>query len=534
MKKFIAVLLSVCIVSSCFVFGISAAVTGQDAADIAKADFTLSYGESSGEITADAPCNLYDENDSAFAFLVCVHSSGTSLPVISFDSRILPVFRYTDIAYVVSADGEILSRRVITDDSVTGAPEGGKLYYCSYYGTFWMLDADGTITDEDGVVCSREQMNATFVKARAEQQARREREELEDMVENTESVHDFLVNGKKLGIKKIFDYILGLLKRFCAYVLNDWVRFPSGWDKTGANAAVDDAVREYCEENNCTVKEVYRIDKDYFVPNRQRYFSDGEYVGDGVCGVASWEMILGGYRDMGILADLPDDITMYREIMDIMDGITEELIPKVRAVISRNSFLVDKVVNPVLSNFSDVYLDDDIEFEAYEVLGALDIGIAMYLNQYGYTEYARRVLANLTIGVPVLTPARRALFMREIKNTVSGWIYRKTDGKLNLPTGMGSAVPDTVIRSLERGEPAIIGCWMSVLGDDDLTNHYFVAASLYKVETELKINDKKSVIVERNLIEIYDTWDNNSVELVDFDAMFNTTLTDANTLALLF
>lgn len=398
----------------------------------------------------------------------------------------------------------------------------------------FVFPAAAAATGENDDASAREVINAVFAEDRGAEQAFAERLEMEKAVEETDSVRDFFVNGRKLGIKKLFDYIMALLRRLCGYVLNGWIDFPDDWDKASADAEVEKALNEYCEEHNCTVKEVYRADKDYFVPNKQRYFSDGAPVGDGVCGVASWEMLLGGYRDMGILPVLPDDITMYREIMAIMDDITDELVPKIQRVIGASYPFIEEYVNPVLSDVAGMYIDKDFSFNSYEVLGTLDVGIAMYLQQYGYTEYARRVLSNITIGIPVLSPVNRAVFMRDIKNTVSDWLYKKTDGKLNLPTGLGSAVPDTVLRSLERGEPAIIGCWTSLLGDDDLTNHYFVAVSLFKVTGEVKLSDSKSVPIERNLIEIYDTWDDNSVELVDFDALFNTTLSDANSLALLF
>ena len=354
------------------------------------------------------------------------------------------------------------------------------------------------------------------------------------LAEKTDSVHDFLVNGKGLGLKKLFEYVIAVLKRFCGYVLNGYISFPTGWDKVTADDKVEKAVIEYCNENNCTLEEVYRADKDYFVPNKQRYFSDGAFIGDGVCGVASWEMILGGYRDMGILSALPDDLTMYREIMSIMDDITDELVPILQKIVADCYPFIEEYLNPVLSSVAGVHIDKDFTLNSYEVLGTLDVGIAMYLQQYGYTEYAKRVLSNITVGIPVLSPVTRAVFMRDIKNTVSAWLYKKTDGKLNLPTGFGSTTSDTVLRSLERGEPAVIGCWTSLLGDDDLTNHYFVAVSLFKVKGELKLSDSTSVPFERNLVEIYDTWDNNSVELVDFDALYHTTLSDANSLSLLY
>ena len=531
-KKVLAILLSVCILASCFAFFPVSAVTGEQAAQIAQADFLVSFGDDR-EISVGAPVPLYNEKDSVIAYLIFISSADgyLSFPIIighSFSAT------FEGVSYIVSVDGVILSHWISYDGSVISPDRGGRLYYCSYYKTFWKMSADGKITDEYGTVYSREKMNDIFLKASAAEKADAERLEIEEMVEKTGSVQDFLVNGKKLGIKRIVGYIVALLKRFFGYVIDGRITFPADWDKASADTEVEKALNEYCETNNLTVKEVYRADKDYFVPNKQRYFSDGAFIGDGVCGVASWEMLLGGYRDMGVLSELPDDITMYREIMAIMDDITGELVPKIQKIIGKYYPFIEEYVNPVLSNVAGMHIDEDFFFNSYEVLGTLDVGIAMYLQQYGYTEYAKRVLSNITVGIPVLSPVNRAIFMRDIKNTVSGWLYDKTDGKLVLPTGLGSTAYDTVLRSLERGEPAAIGCWMSLLGDDDLTNHYFVAVSLFKVKGELKLSDSRSIPVERNLIEIYDTWDNKSVELVDFDALFLTTLSDANSLALLW
>lgn len=532
MKKITAVLLCLCMLFSCAAITGYADYSAAQAKEILTACFNEEYSESVTDVSIGEAIPMYDDSDNIDAYALYISfkwkdDSESSGSVLNYWYRTVK----GATLILETANGTIdTSLSWIKPDYFDDDVE--KIYYCAENGQIWTVRSNGTITDTSGSVCTKDEMKTVFERARKAAAEREEREKLEERVESTESVTDFFKYSKDLSIEQLCEYLLELLKKICAYVL-DYVYFPNDWNKTSADLEVEEALLEYCEENNCEVSEIYRVDKDYFVPNRQTYFSDGAPVGSGVCGVASWEMILGGYRDKGIFPDLPDDKTMYREIMAVMDDITAELQPKISALIKKYEPFIDSYINPLLSE-TGVTIDSDFDYNAYEILGTLDVGIAMYLNQYGYTEYARRVLSNITISLPILTPAKRALFMRDIKNELSGWIYRKTSGKLNLPTGCGSSTQDTVLRSLERGEPAVIGCWLSLLGDDDLTDHYFVATSLFKVKAEIKISDKTTVTVERNLIEIYDTWSDDSVELVDFDALANSTVSCANSLSLLF
>ncbi len=332
-----------------------------------------------------------------------------------------------------------------------------------------------------------------------------------DAVEEIEQKDELSLTEKlERLIEKIENY-------FKYYLFSFW--YGDDWDAESANRDVEAHIREYAAENGSVLTGKYTVDKNYCVPNTQSYFFGSEEYYDGICGVAAWEMLLGYYRDGLGYDKLPDDKTMYIELMAIMDDITEK-------VLFGLDFLSD--LNDIVTEYTDYYIPHDIR--AHEIIGTLDAGIAIYLNSKGYTEEAKNILKNLSINVPLLTSAKRALMLSDLKARLADWIYEETDGKLRCQAIISRSAEDTVVRSLKRGEPVVIGNWFA-LDETRFTNHYFTAVGLYEIEGEIELADGISFKFSRKLVEVYDTWRNNGSAFIDLDNLTLKAAYNANSIA---
>lgn len=312
----------------------------------------------------------------------------------------------------------------------------------------------------------------------------------------------------------LFDQITFRLR----YYLGDvWYGFE--WDAESANRMVEETIRNYAAEHAGVVTQVYTVDKNFCKPHTQSYFFGEEEYYDGICGVAAWEMLLGYYRDGCGYDNLPDDHTMYKEIMVIMDDLTER-------VLGGLDFLSD--LNDIVTEYTDYYIPHDIR--AHEILGTLDAGIAMYLHQKGYTQEALNVLENLTINIPLLTSAKRELLLSDLQAALADWIYAETDGKISFLTGIANSAEDIIVRTLKRGEPVVIGNWFT-LDESKFTNHYFTAVGLYNIDCTIKLTNDIDFSFNRQFIEIYDTWTNYGSSFVDLDNLMLKSMGNANCMA---
>ena len=343
-------------------------------------------------------------------------------------------------------------------------------------------------------------------------------QEAEENRNENKTVLEALSVMKSMDIKERLTWIFDQLTYRFRYFLGDiWYGFE--WDAEGANRMVEEAIREYAAQHGSVVTESWTVDKTYCVPHRQSYFFGSEEYYDGICGIAAWEMLLGFYRDGHGYTNLPDDQTMYRELMVIMDDMTEKLLGGL-------GFLSD--LNDIVTKYTDYYIPHDIR--AHEILGTLDAGIAMYLYEKGYKEEAINVLQNLSINIPLLTEAKRTLLMSDLMSALAEWVYNETDGEISFLTGLANSEKDIIVRSLKRGEPVVIGNWFS-LDEYRLTNHYFTGVGLYNIEGTIALTDGIFFTFNRQFIEIYDTWTDYGSAFVDLDNLVLKSCGNANSIA---
>lgn len=343
-------------------------------------------------------------------------------------------------------------------------------------------------------------------------------QEAEDNQNENKTILEALSVMKAMNLKERLTWLLDQLTFRFRYFLGDiWYGFE--WDAEGANRMVEEAIREYAAQHGSVVTDSWTVDKNFCVPHRQSYFFGSEEYYDGICGIAAWEMLLGYYRDGCGYTNIPDDQTMYRELMVIMDDLTEKLLGGL-------DFLSD--LNDIVTKYTDYYIPHDIR--AHEILGTLDAGIAMYLYNKGYTEEAKNVLQNLSINIPLLTQAKRTLLMSDLMSDLAEWVYNETDGEISFLTGLANSEKDIIVRSLKRGEPVVIGNWFS-LDEYKFTNHYFTAVGLYDIEGSIILTDGISFTFNRQYIEIYDTWTDYGSAFVDLDNLVLKSCGNANSIA---
>ena len=343
----------------------------------------------------------------------------------------------------------------------------------------------------------------------------------EEQVQQTQQENQNLLNALRemdnLNFQEkitwLFDQIIYRLR----YYLDD-IWYGVEWDAESANRTVEAAIREYAAENGSIVTSVYSVDKNYCVPHSQGYFFQSEEYYDGICGVAAWQMLLAYYRDACGYTNLPDDFTMYKELMVIMDDITER-------VFGGLDFLSD--LNDIVTKYTDYYIPHDLR--AHEMIGTLDAGIAIYLYQKGYDAAAQNVLQNLSINIPLLTSAKRALLLSDLRAELADWIYAETDGQIRIITGLAHSAQDVVVRSLKRGEPVVIGNWFS-LNEYKFTNHYFTAVGLYNIEGTVQLADGIAFSFDRQYVEVYDTWTDSGSSFIDLENLTLKAAYNANSL----
>lgn len=345
-------------------------------------------------------------------------------------------------------------------------------------------------------------------------------QQTEDAAEENETLLEALSVMKTMSFKDsiiwLFDQIIYRLRYSLGSI---WYGFE--WDAETANRCVEEAIREYAATHTGVVTQVYTVDKNFCKPHTQGYFFEDEEYFDGICGVAAWEMLLGYYRDGCGYDKLPDDQTMYREIMVIMNGLTERFLGGL-------DFLSD--LNDIVTKYTDYYIPHDIR--AHEIIGTLDAGIAVYLYQKGYEQEAKNVLRNLSVNIPLLTSLKRDLLLSDLQAEIADWIYDETDGEVSLLTGIANSAEDIIVRSLKRGEPVVIGNWFS-LDESRFTNHYFTAVGLYQITCTVALTEGMEFSFDRQLIEIYDTWSNYGSSLLDLDNLMLKSMSNANSIAFL-
>lgn len=323
---------------------------------------------------------------------------------------------------------------------------------------------------------------------------------------------------KEMSFKDRFLWLFDQITYRFRYYLGDvWYGFD--WDAEAANRKVEETIREYAAAHAGVVTQSWTVDKNYCIPHTQSYFFGDEEYYDGICGVAAWEMLLGYYRDGCGYDNLPDDHTMYKELMIIMDDLTER-------VLGGLDFLSD--LNDIVTEYTDYYIPHNIR--AHEILGTLDAGIAIYLYQKGYPEEARNVLENLTICIPLLSAAKRELLLSDLQSALADWIYAETDGTISYLTGIANSAEDIIVRTLKRGEPVVIGNWFT-LDESKFTNHYFTAVGLYNIECTVTLTDGMDFTFDRQFIEIYDTWTNYGSAFIDLDNLMLKSMGNANCMA---
>ncbi len=340
----------------------------------------------------------------------------------------------------------------------------------------------------------------------------------EENKEENQTLLAALANMQKMPLKDRFTWLFDQLQYRLRYYLDD-VFYGYKWTAEDANRKVEEAIREYAAANSSIVTESYTVDKNACIPHRQSYFFRSEEYYDGICGIAAWEMLLGYYRDACGYDNIPDDQTMYKELMVIMDDLTER-------VLSGLSFLSD--LNNIVTKYTDYYIPHDIR--AHEIIGTLDAGIAMYLYQKGYPDAAKNVLQNLSINIPLLTEAKRTLLLSDLQADLADWIDEQTDGKIRYLTGIANSAEDIIVRTLKRGEPVVVGNWFS-LDESKFTNHYFTAVGLYNLKGSIMLTDGIALEINKQYIEIYDTWTDYGSALVDLDHLMLKSMGNANSIA---
>lgn len=343
-------------------------------------------------------------------------------------------------------------------------------------------------------------------------------EEANENQKNNVNLLAALEEMKTMSLADRFQWLFDQIVYRLRYYLGDiWYGFE--FDAESANRAVEETIREFAAANGSVVTKSWTVDKTFCVPHRQSYFFQSEEYYDGICGIAAWEMLLAYYRDGCGYTNLPDDHTMYKELMVIMDDLTER-------VLGGLDFLND--LNDIVTKYTDYYIPHNIR--AHEIIGTLDAGIAMYLYQKGYPEAAANVLQNLSINIPLLTSAKRIALFSDLQAQLADWIYAETDGKISYLTGLANSAEDIIVRSLKRGEPVVIGNWFS-LDEHSFTNHYFTAVGLYNIEGSIALSDSLSFDFNRQFIEVYDTWTDYGSAFIDLDNLMLKSMGNANSIA---
>lgn len=318
-------------------------------------------------------------------------------------------------------------------------------------------------------------------------------------------------------IKAFFRYIIGFFEKYMQYALFD-LYYNSDSSEERMNE-IQLNVLGFAAQNDCYLAESRFIDKKNLVPQPQDYYAGDYDVGSGICGAVSWMMLLGYYRDGRGYTNIPDDKTMFSDLIKIFDEITEKISP-ISSLADDICELISEKTELSVSSFDN----------SYEVIYALDAGIAQYLYNLGYKELAYNCIRNINFSIPVLTPAANAVLLRDVRSEIAEWLYKQTDGKLNVFSCVKQSASAIADRSLERGEPIVIGNWVS-FSDQSYTNHYFLGTGYFKLRFDCKDGDNAVFTGEKTILEIFDTWGDDHSAFVDWDVLKSTSLYDVNSLA---
>lgn len=240
------------------------------------------------------------------------------------------------------------------------------------------------------------------------------------------------------------------------------------------------------------------VDKNLMVPRSQQYYQPG--VPGGICNKAAAMMVLSFYRDGKGFTALPDDSVMFAEISAVYDSITQAY-PR---------FFTNRLVNGLL----------DVR-HGYEMLGSFEAGLAYYLYSKGYPDAAQNVLDNMACAIASARGQAGNALLLTVASYFSGWLSEKTLGALTMPVSIQSTPNDVILRTLQQGEPVIIGCMLAA-GNDIYWVHYFVGVGLYETRAVFG-NGRLAGRLAKQYVEVYNTWDSTS-SVVDWTVFKNTAL----------
>ncbi len=248
------------------------------------------------------------------------------------------------------------------------------------------------------------------------------------------------------------------------------------------------------------------LNKKYMVPHSQQYYQTG--VPGGICNKAAAMMVLSYYRDAKGYSKLPNDKKMFLELTEVFNSIT-----KAYPWFFKNGFINENL---------------DIR-NGYEMLGTYEAGLAYYLYSKGYKDAAQNVVNNISCSILRLPDAGSNLLLKFIVSFFSSWLSEKTGGKLKLSTDITANTNDIILNSVKKGEPVIIGC-LAALGNDIYAVHYFVAAGYYMMSRDVKINGKTIYTLDKEYLEVYNTWDQTS-SVINWTVFKNTAMYSSISLA---
>lgn len=276
-------------------------------------------------------------------------------------------------------------------------------------------------------------------------------------------------------------------------------------NKTKKNAAVLKLIKTDAGEG-WTLGDSSVLNKKYMAPHSQQYYQPG--VPGGICNKAAAMMVLSYYREAKGYSKLPNDKKMFAELTEIFNSIT-----KAYPGFFKNGFINENL---------------DIR-NGYEMLGTYEAGLAYYLFSKGYTATAQDVVDNISCSILRLPEAGSNLLLKFIVSFFSSWLTEKTGGKLKLSTDIKANTNDIILKSVKKGEPVIIGC-LAALGNDIYAVHYFVAAGYFKMSRDIKINGKTVYTLNKEYLEVYNTWDQTS-SVINWTVFKNTAMYSSISLA---
>jgi hypothetical protein len=254
------------------------------------------------------------------------------------------------------------------------------------------------------------------------------------------------------------------------------------------------------------LKESSVLDKNFMVPHSQQYYQPG--VPGGICNKAAAMMLLSFYRDGKGYANLPSDTIMYTEISAMYESITKAF----------PAFFTNKFLNEEFDTS-----------KSYEMFGTFEMGLAYYLYSKGYKDAAQNVINNVSCSIMMVPDKFSNSILKLLMAYFSTWLVTATNGELALNTNVKAKTNDAILNSIKSGEPVIIGC-LTAIGTDIYAAHYFVGVGYYKMNCELKFGNRTMCAFNKEYVEVYDTWGQNS-SVVNWTLFKNTAIYSSVTMA---